>query len=75
MSGSLRKARKIKEMYEQIWLGLDKVTAVGTGKTTGGRICIVISLSCDDPETKNMFPPEIEDVPIELRVTGQTQIH
>jgi hypothetical protein len=75
MGESFEKASKIREMYEQIWLGLDKVTAVGTGKTADGRICIVISLSSDDPDTTNMFPPEIEDVPIEFRVTGETHIY
>ncbi len=69
------KAAQLKKIYGKIWLGLDKVTAVGTGRTRDGRTGIIISLSSDDQATRDIFPPEIEDVPIEFRITGKTQIH
>ncbi len=71
MTESMGKAKKIKKLYEEIWLELDNVTAVGSGKTKDGRICLVISLSHDDPVTRNIFPREIEDIPIEFRISGE----
>jgi hypothetical protein len=68
------RAAEIKKIYGNIWLELDNVTAVGTGRTKDGRTSIVISLGRDDPATRELFPPEIEDIPIEFRVTGKTMI-
>jgi hypothetical protein len=70
MTESMVKVNKIKKLYEEIWLELDNVTAVGSGKTKDGRICLVISLNCDDPATRDIFPREIEDIPIEFRISG-----
>ncbi len=72
MIESKEKVMKVKNIYEKIWLELEKVNAVGTGKTRDGRLGLVISLSCDDPATKEIFPGEIEGVPIEFKITGET---
>ena len=71
MDGSIRKAGKIVSRYEQIWMGLKNVSAVGTGKTSEGKLCIVISLSSEDPYTRSIFPPEIEGIPVDVRITGK----
>jgi len=71
MESSLRKAKKIVRRYEQIWMGLKNVSGVGTGKTREGKLCIVISLSRDDPATRNIFPVEIEGIPFEIRISGK----
>ena len=71
MESSLRKAGKIVSRYEQIWMGLKNVSAVGTGKTREGKLCIVISLSRDDPYTRNIFPAEIEGIPVDVRISGK----
>ncbi len=52
-------------------MGLKIVSGVGTGKTREGKLCIVISLSRDDPATRNIFPVEIEGIPIEIRIIGK----
>ncbi len=71
MESSVRKAGKIVSRYEQIWMGLKNVSSVGTGKTSEGKLCIVISLSRDDPATRNIFPVEIEGIPVDVRISGK----
>jgi hypothetical protein len=67
------KVLKIKRIYEDIWLGLDKVTAVGTGMTKDGRPALIISLSSDDQATKDIFPAQVEGIPIEFRISGEPE--
>jgi hypothetical protein len=67
----MERLMKIKSIYEGIWLELDKVTAVGTGRTRDGRPALIISLSSDDQPTKDIFPAEVEGIPIEFRITGE----
>jgi hypothetical protein len=71
MTEQMKKALRIKKIYEQIWLELENVSAVGTGTTENGRTCLVISLVSDDPVTKDIFPREIEDIPIHFKVSGE----
>ncbi len=71
MKNSIKKALKIRKRYEKIWMGLENVTAVGAGKTKEGKPCIVISMLKEDPATRDIFPQEIEDVPIELIIIGK----
>ena len=71
MNSSIKKAGEIIKIYRQIWMTLENVTGVGTGKTKDGRTCIVISLAKEDPVTCDIFPSEIEDFPIEFRITGK----
>ncbi len=73
MDEAMDKVRKIKSIYEDIWLELEKVTAVGTGRAKDGRTALVISLSSDDKATKDIFPAEVEGIPIEFRVTGEAE--
>ena len=71
METSIQKACKIKKIYEKIWLDIENVTGVGTGKSKDGRICLVISLAKDEPSTRDIFPVEIEGIPVEFRITGE----
>lgn len=52
-------------------MGLERVTAVGTGITSNGKPGIIISLDKEDSATRNIFPPEIEGVPVEVRIAGK----
>jgi hypothetical protein len=69
----MERLMKIKSIYEGIWLELDKVTAVGEGRTKDGRPALIISLSSDDQATKDIFPAEVEGIPIEFRITGEQE--
>ncbi len=71
MSSSLKKAEEIIKRYEQIWMGLENVTGIGTGKTNDGRTCLVISMAKDDRPTRDLFPVEIEGLPVEVRISGE----
>lgn len=71
MDHSIQKAKEIKELYEKIWLGLDNVTAVSIGKNPAGYPCIIISLEKDDEFTRDIFPAEIEGIPVEIRISGR----
>lgn len=71
MSNSSKKAKKIIDRYKMIWMTLDHVTSVGTGKTDDGKVCLVISLSEDNEATKELFPAEIEDLSVQFRISRQ----
>ena len=71
MKDPLIKAGEVKNRYSQIWMGLDCVTAVGTGITSNGKPGIIISMEKEDTATRNIFPPEIEGIPVEVKITGE----
>jgi hypothetical protein len=71
MDYSLQKAREIRNRYEEIWMELGFVTAIGIGLTSSGRTGIIISLEKDDPAIRSIFPAEIEGIPIEVKITGE----
>ena len=71
MNSSVKKAEEIIKRYAQIWMGLENVTGIGTGKTNDGRICLVISMAKDDQATRDIFPAEIEGLPVEVRIGGK----
>lgn len=71
MEDSVSKATGIIKLYEKLWLELENVTGVGTGKTKEGRTCLVISLSEDNQATRDIFPAEIEGIPVEFRISGE----
>ena len=71
MSNPAEKAKKIINRYKMIWMKLEHVTSVGTGKKDDGSVCLVITLSEDSQATKEIFPAEIEDLPVEFRIGSQ----
>ena len=66
-------AKKIINRYEEIWMGLDGVTSVGLGKTAEGAASIIISLEQDTPSTRDIFPVEIEGIPLQFKICGKTE--
>lgn len=71
MDTSLERARKIIKTYRDVWLGLENISSVGTGRTDDGRVCIVISMVKDDPATRDIFPGELDDIPVEFSISGK----
>ncbi len=71
MDSTIRHAGDIIKRYKEIWMKLEHVTGVGTGKARDGRICIIISLENDEASTRDIFPAEIEGVPIEIKISGK----
>lgn len=70
MDSSHEKAKMIINRYGEIWMGLDYVTSVGIGKTDEGHTSIIISLEKDNPSTRDIFPAEIEDIPVQFKISG-----
>ncbi len=70
MDSSHNKAKKIIERYGEIWMGMEYITSVGIGKTDEGDTAIVISLEKDNPSTRDIFPAEIEDIPVRFKISG-----
>jgi hypothetical protein len=71
MEDLLKKANMIKKRYEGIWMALDNITGVGTGLTASGIPGIIISMEKEDARTRDLFPPRIEGVPVELKLSGK----
>ena len=71
MENAKRHAGDIINRYRDIWMKIEHVTGVGTGKARDGRICIIISLESDEASTRDIFPAEIEGVPIEIKISGK----
>jgi hypothetical protein len=64
------KASEVKNRYEKIWMGIENVTSVGTGITSKGKPGIIISLERDEATVRNIFPPELEGVQLEIVISG-----
>ncbi|TVR70458.1 MAG: hypothetical protein EA408_11185 [Marinilabiliales bacterium] len=73
MENSDEQAKMIISRYGEIWMGLDSVTSIGVGKTDEGKTTIIISLEKDIPATRDVFPAEIEGVPVQIRISGTTK--
>ncbi|GEM_PF-3968042 len=60
----------VKKKYEQIWLALPYVQAVGIGILSDGSKGIIISVTNENQIEKSQLPKEVEGVKIELKTTG-----
>ncbi len=66
-----KKAEKILARYKNKWLALENVTSAGIGRTSKGSPCIIISLAQEDNAIREMMPPEIDGIPLEVKVSGE----
>ncbi len=71
MTAELDKIREIRRKYEKLWLQLNGVVAVGTGKTSRGKLGIIVSVKKKEPHILKTIPPEVEKVPVEIQETGE----
>lgn len=67
----ISKVRKIKGTYENKWLSLEGVIAVGIGNTSGGDIGIIISVKKINRRLQEEIPGEIGGVIIQLQETDE----
>jgi hypothetical protein len=70
MHASLERVRAVKQLHEQRWLALTGVVAVGIGQQLDGSPQIVISVEADPERFRPDIPELVEDVAVEIRVTG-----
>ena len=71
MSQEIEKARQVKQKHEKEWLKIPDITAIGIGKTSSGKIGIVISFKTEAAKTGHQIPADIDGVPIEVNVSGE----
>ena len=71
MSQEIEKARQIKQKYEKDWLKIPDISAIGIGNTSSGKIGIIISLKTDSVQSRKQIPPEVNGVPIEIKISGE----
>lgn len=70
MEELLEKARRIKREQQKSWMQVNGVVAVGIGNTSDNKLGLIISVENNPADFKNRFPSQIEDVPVEIRYTG-----
>lgn len=62
-----------KQRYEQEWMALEEVTAIGIGKVAD-QIGIVISVTENPEKVKREIPDRIEGIPIKIQKTGELNV-
>lgn len=71
MTDELDKIRKIKQSHESEWMRFNEVVAVGIGKTSNNKMGLLVSVKTNPEEVRKKIPQSLEDVPIEIQVTGE----
>lgn len=66
-----QKATEIKQRYEQKWLAIKEVAAVGIGITGNQDIGIIISVTENPDKVRNEIPSKIEGIAIKVQETGE----
>lgn len=67
--------KAVKRAHERTWMALDGVEAVGIGITSSGDTGIIISVSANPAGIRRQIPERIDDVPVEIRVSGPIIAH
>ncbi|SHE45434.1 hypothetical protein SAMN05443144_101328 [Fodinibius roseus] len=62
-------AALIKRQYEQKWLAMEEIAAIGIGRA-GGETGIIISVTEHPEKVRREIPGRIEGVPIQIKKTG-----
>lgn len=64
------KVTAIKQRYEQEWLSLKEVAAIGIGKVAD-EMGIIISVTENLQKMRRNIPDQIQGVPIRIKKTGE----
>ncbi|SMO43713.1 hypothetical protein [Fodinibius sediminis] len=70
MADQYEAASAVKKRYEENWLKLKGVTAVGIGMVEKKRTGIIVSVSEDKKKIRTRIPAEIDGVAIQIVQTG-----
>lgn len=71
MPDKTEKAKEVKQRYEDSWLSIKGVTAVGIGLTDNRDVGIIISVSENSENFRKQIPAQVEGIPIEVQETGE----
>jgi hypothetical protein len=70
MLRKINKIKKIKIKHEKSWLSIEGVVAVGIGNTSKGTLGIIISVRGNSGKYRGHIPESIENIPIDIKITG-----
>jgi len=71
MSEDTQKAKRIKKRYEESWISIPGVTAVGVGLTAGNEVGIIVSVTAEPEKIRKQIPERVKGIPVELQITGE----
>lgn len=63
----------VKQQYEQKWMAMEEVAAIGIGRA-GEETGIIISVTEHPEKVRREIPSRIEGVPIKIKKTGSFNI-
>jgi hypothetical protein len=69
--GNTERVVQLKRRHEKSLMAIDGVVAVGIGKTQQGSLGIIVSVKQDSAALREAIPSQIEDVVVEIQVTGE----
>jgi hypothetical protein len=67
----LERVKQIKRRYEQQWLSLAGVVAVGIGTTAAGKVGVIVSVKENPEKIRASIPQQVDGIDVEIRVTGE----
>lgn len=67
----LERIKEVKRKYEQQWLALADVVAVGIGTLTSGKTGLIVSVKEGTEKLRALIPQKVDEVEVEVRVTGE----
>jgi hypothetical protein len=66
----MKKAVEVKQRFENKWLSIQGVNAIGIGMI-GDQIAIIISVDSPAENIQAEIPAQVEGVPIRIKITGK----
>jgi hypothetical protein len=71
MEKQIQQAKEAKLKYENEWMQINGVSAIGIGMTREGSVGLVISVTKKDDQIFNRIPEKIDNVCVEIHETGE----
>ena len=71
----INEIKKIKKRHEKSWLRMKGVVAVGIGNTANGIPGIIISVQENAGIYHGQIPESIDNIPIEIKITGEIKAY
>ena len=67
----MEKIRRLKRAYENTWMAMDGVVAVGIGLDSNENTAIIVSVARNLKKIRQNIPRNLEGIPIEVVETGE----
>lgn len=70
MLNDMERISEIKHTYENQWMALDGVVAVGIGLTSEDKAGIIVSVAGNINKIRESLPECIDGIPVEIKESG-----